>query len=152
MLIEMDILGPEKVVIDIGRQKIRFPQCKQIVAPLTITTKSTERQVDRLVRSAKKIIIQPFSIKGISVNIKPLPPDWDYLFQPHPWLVLNLGLEGGVFAHITNASFYLVLVRNTIQEFIFIPAWTKLGKLYDYDADGYYLADPSNAYLAANTF
>lgn len=54
ILIGIDIFGPEKVIMDIGKQKIRFPQCGQIVAPLTIISKSTEEQVDRLVRSAKK--------------------------------------------------------------------------------------------------
>ena len=151
VLIRMDILGPEEVVMDIGRRKMRFPQCGQIVAPLTITPKSIEGQVDRLVRSAKKIIVPLFSIRGILVNTKPLPADQDYLFQPHPRPVLNLGLEGRVFAHVTDASFHSVLVRNATQVPISIPAWTKLGKLYDYDADDCYLRDPSDAHLAANS-
>lgn len=151
VLIGMDILGPEEVVMDIGRRKMRFPQCGQIVAPLTITPKSTEGRVDRLVRSAKRIIVPPFSIKGILVNTKPLPANRDYLFQPHPRPVLNLGLEGGVFKHVIDASFHSVLVRNATQKPISIPARAKLGKLYDYNADGCYLADPSNAHLAANS-
>lgn len=73
VLIGMDIFGPEEVVMNIGRQKIRFPQYGQIFAPLTITPKSTEGQVDRLVRSAKRIIVPSFSVKGILVNTKPLP-------------------------------------------------------------------------------
>ena len=85
------------------------------------------------------------------VNTKKLQANRDYLFQPHPQPVLNLGLEGGVFAHVIDASFHSVLVRNATQKPISIPAKTKLGKLYDYNADGCYLADPSDAHLAANS-
>lgn len=56
-----------------------------------------------------------------------------------------------MFAHVIDASFHSVLVRNATQKPISIPARTKLGKLYDYNADGCYLADPSNAHLAANS-
>lgn len=56
-----------------------------------------------------------------------------------------------MFAHVTDASFHLVLIRNATQKPISIPARTILGKLYDYDADGCYLADPFDAHLAANS-
>ena len=129
---------------------MRFPQCRQIVAPLTITFKSIEEQVNRLVRSVKRIIVPPFSIRGILVNTKSLPADQDYLFQSHSQPVLNLGLERRVFAHNTDAFFHLVLVRNATQKPISILAQTKLGKLHNYNADGCDLANPSDAYLAVN--
>lgn len=56
-----------------------------------------------------------------------------------------------MFAHVIDASFHLVLVRNATQKLISILAQKKLGKLYDYNADGYYLADPSNVHLVANS-
>lgn len=146
----MNILGPEEVVMDIDRRKMRFPQCRQIVAPLAITLKSTEKQVNRLVRSAKRIIVPPFSIRGILVNTKSLSADQDYLFQSHPQPVLNLGLERRVYAHITDAFFHSVLGRNATQKPISILVQKKLGKLHDYDADVCYLADPSDTHLAAN--
>lgn len=43
VLIGIDILGLKKVVMDIGRLKMRFYQYEQIVASLTITPKSTKR-------------------------------------------------------------------------------------------------------------
>lgn len=66
--------------MDIDRRNMRFPQCGQIVAPLTITPKSSEGQIDRLVRSAQRIIVPLFSVKGILINAKPLPGKRDYLF------------------------------------------------------------------------
>lgn len=73
------------------------------------------------------------------------------MFQPQHRQVIDFGLEGGVFAHITDPSFHSVLVRNATPKPISISAHVKLGTLLDYDAEGCYVADPSDAHLAANS-
>ena len=76
-----------------------------------------------------------------------LPQDRDLLFEPK--CSLQLGHAGGVYAHVVDASFYEVHVRNDTDQDVIIPRRARLGMLGEYDQDGCFPIGAHHADLAA---
>ena len=76
-----------------------------------------------------------------------LPKDQDFLFESKS--NHDLGFEGGVYIHIVDASISFVQLRNATNYLAQISRCTRLGSVIEYTQDGYYLASPKEAPLAA---
>ena len=147
MLIGADILTPERMTIDFATQSIKIGSCRDIVVPMDSRARS--EPVKRTVKSLSKTILPPRTTMPISVTYAggKLPDDRDLLFEPQ--CALPLGLAGGVYAHMVDASFHAVQVRNDTDQAIVIPRKARLGMLGEYEQDGCFPVGAHHANLAA---
>ena len=149
ILVGMDVLGPEQAVIDIGRQRLTLPACKQFSTELTIVPK--RRQTNRTVLANKLVAVPAHSVAAVPIRLKgvsQLASDQDFLFQP-VLQGLNLGPQRGPRAHIIDTNFTFVEVQNATNRTVVIPRKARLGKVLDYKEEGCYAVDASETHLAA---
>ena len=147
-LLGADILGPEQVILDMGKRTITFPACSNLTASMELTPKG--QRIVRAVRSASKITIPPHTCLAVPVKIRgqSLPADRDYSFEPKQDFQ-QLGPEGGFFNHITDAHLAAVQVRNATNKPVILPKHAKVGMLRDFEEEGCYHASPDDRHLAA---
>ena len=141
MLMGMDILGPERMIVDIGSETLTIRSCENLTAPIQVTAKDNVN-VRRAVRVEKKVTIPPQSTSRVPVRLRtatPLP-DRDYLFEP---------TFPGAYAHVIDASLPFVCVKNDTKKEIVIPSRSHMGTLIEYDAEFCYLASPEDHVYAA---
>ena len=111
VLVGIDILGPEQAIVDIGRERLTLPLCKDLQAELSVTPKQA-RTTGKVVLASKKVTVPANSIMPVPVRLKKatqLPPNQDFVFQPAA-RGLNLGLQGGPRAHIVDTNFSFIEV------------------------------------------
>ena len=146
MLIGADILTPERMVLDFATQSIRIGSCRDIVVPMDSRARS--EPIKRAVRSASRLILPPRTTQQVTVTYAGgLPADRDLMFEPH--CDLRLGQSGGVYAHIVDASFRTVQVKNDTDQHVIIPRKQRLGMLEEYEHDGCFPIGAHHADLAA---
>ena len=144
MLIGMDILGPEGAVVDLPAERLRLG--KSIVCPLKI--KSLGKRQERIVHSAGPIVAKPFSVINVPIKLrKSLPKGRDYIFEPRT-LSIDLGRDGGAFAHVVDSEVYMVQVKNALPHAVNIPRKLKLGKIVECEEEGCFLTISSEAQFA----
>ena len=145
LLIGADILTPERMVIDFATQNIRIGSCRDLVVPMDSRARS--EPVKRTVKSASRVVLPPRSTQQITVAYAgELPDDRELLFEPH--CSLQLGQSGGVYAHVVDASFRAVHVRNDTDNHVVISRKERLGTLGEYDQDGCFPIGAHHADLA----
>lgn len=103
----------------------------------------------RTVRARKAFVVRPGETANIPISYqrpnKDSAPyeDRDYLFEPQ--CAVHLGEQGGVFAHLVDASFSFVQVHNATVHPVDVPRRTRLGTVVEYNQQGCYLATPDEA-------
>jgi hypothetical protein len=145
LLIGMDILGPEDMVIDLERHVLRVNACAGLEAPIDIQPKA-KRIPRHIIRAKSTTMIPPHTSMKIPILKKELP-NRDFLFEPynHP----QLGLEGGVLAHIVDAKTAYVEAWNTSDRPVRMAARTRLGYVQEFEAQGCYAAHTDMKALSA---
>ena len=145
VLIEMDILGPEKMDILTSFKQCRIGSC-EVTVPLIITSRG--QRVERAIRASIKVTVPPHSVLTVSVRFREsqIPNDRDYAFEPKAFTALSI--EGGFFAHILSANVTAVQIRNTFNEAFIVPKNFRVRTLSDYHEEGCYAAHPEDAHLA----
>lgn len=148
MLIGSDILTPERMVIDFATQSIKIGSCRDMAVPMDSRARS--EPVRRAVKSSARLTLAPRTTQQVPVLyacLDKLPEDRDFLFEPQ--CSLQLGQAGGVYAHVVDASFQAVQVRNDTDLPVVIPRKTRLGTLGEYDQDGCFPIEAYHSDLAA---
>ena len=146
MLIGADILTPERMVIDFATQSIKIGSCRDMTVPMDSRARS--EPIKRTVKSSSRMILPPRATMQIPVAYAgELPMDRDLLFEPQ--CSIPLGHAGGVYAHMVDASFQAVQVRNDTDLSVVIPRKARLGVLGEYEQDGYFPIGAHHADLAA---
>ena len=148
ILIGIDVIVPEAIVIDGGKQIATIGSCG-LTTKLHVTSRGN--RIDKVVRALQQVIIPPHTHMAVPVKIRghAIPNDRDYSF--HPQEDSRLGAEGGFFAHITDAQLAAVQVRNATNQPVVISRNAKIGKLLDYDEEGCFLATPDDRHLAVKS-
>ena len=147
MLIGADIVTPERMNIDFATQSITIGSCRGITVPMDSRARS--EPVKRAVKSASRTILPPRATTQVPVAYAgSLPQDRDLLFEPQ--CSLPLGHAGGVYAHIVDASFRTVHVRNDTDKPVVVPRKARLGTLGEYEQDGCFPIGAHHADLAAS--
>lgn len=146
MLIGTDIMCPEGMIASLQTGKLTIGSC-DMTAPITCTPAGP--RINRTVRShhavtlpAHSVVPVPFKSQGSAI-----PSGRDYSFQPHT-TSLDFGAEGGIMAHVMDAQTSVIHVRNAMDKPILVPKHTKLGRITDFEEEGCYHADVSDAHLA----
>ena len=143
MLIGMDVIGPEKITLDIPRRTAFIGSCKDAAIPITVTPRSNQR-VSRPVKAGKNITIPPHSHMMIPIQEQDLPSDRDLLFEP-----VDHSDGIAIYAHIVDCNMAIVYARNDSESPINLHQDTLLGTVTEYEVDTCFRAHPTVAPLAA---
>lgn len=146
MLIGSDILTPERMNLDFATQTITIGSCRGMAVPMDSRARS--EPIKRVVKATNRTILPPRTTREVQVMYHgELPDDRDLLFEPQ--CSLALGYSGGVYAHIVDASFKAVHVRNDTDQPVVISRKARLGMLGEYEQDGCFPIGAHHADLAA---
>ena len=147
MLMGNDMIVPHGIVLDPANHRMTIGECKNITARINAVARGTPL-IQRTIRAGTTVTVPPNSTTSIPVVYHgSLPKDRDFLFEPKYYH--DLGFEGGVYAHVVDASISFVQLRNATDHPARINRRTKLGNVIEYAQDGCYLASPEEAPLAA---
>lgn len=152
VLLGNNILGPEKMVLDLGRRTIKVGSYQDLTTELNIVNRGTP--VKRAVRADKLVTVPANSVCAIPFRLRgqsDLPTERDFMFLPSGPVTKQLGPEGGIFSHIVDAHTGVVQARNTTSQDVVIPRNMKLGFIQEYEEDGCYFASQDDAHLAVNS-
>ena len=132
-LIGIDILDPERTILDFDKKVLRIGSCEGLETPISIHAKDSE--VRRTVYSMAEVTVKPRSRymvlilrpkkKGLDLLI-----DRDFIFEPRAFEYLS------TYAHIVDYDIANVMVRNDTDEDIFLPKNSCLGDIWEHDAVG----------------
>ena len=145
MLIGIDIIGSERIVLDIPQQIAIVGSCKCAKIPITVVPRAAQR-VTRPIKALKNVTIPPHSHLSIPIQQQDLPEDRDLLFEP---IDHTDGIA--VYAHIVDCNMAAIQARNDSESPITLRKDTLLGIVGEYEADGCFRAHPDMALLAATS-
>ena len=131
MLIGMDIFQRVSITINIGNKQATIGSCNNIVLPLGLTPQ-VRNQFSQQILSDQNATIPPRSIGQVLARSK-LPEGWDLLFKP-----LYTKPNVKVFVQIIDCGMKEILMKNNTNKTLVINEKTKLGRVVEYRADGYY--------------
>lgn len=132
-----DLIGPEKIVIDIANKSAHIGSCDVTV---DLEVKTARTVVHERVHAKK---ISPGSEMTIPVHHTSIPSDRDFLFEPDE---LNLSL----YAHLVNSETRSIVVRNDSNKAVHIPRNCRLGRITELEFPNAFhiAADPDVSDLA----
>ena len=145
-LIGIDILDPERAILDFDKKVLRIGSDESLEAPISIHAKDSK--VRRTVYSMAGIIVKPRSrhmvlIRGPKKKGLDLPTDRDFIFEPRALECLS------TYAHIVDHDTANVMVRNDTDEDIFLPMNSCLGDIFEHDVAGTFFISDDSIELAA---
>ena len=132
MLIGNDILGPEKIVVDIARGKAYIGSCDAFT---TITAHQRGSFFRRHVHVKNTLVIPPRNEKMVPTRPLTLPEDRDFLFEPTVQGNLTM------YAHLVDHGMSSILVRNDSDLPVQVPSKTRLGSVTEMDYDNCFKVD-----------
>ena len=151
MLIGTDVLTPHQVLLDCSTdsQSATIASCQNLRISARTVVKSFS-QIQRVVKSKSTITLPPKSVMNVPVSYaSTLPDDRDFLFEPQLPASYDLGLDGGIFAHVVDSTMTFVQARNSTEAPVVLPRRTRLGTVVEYSADGCYQVSYKSSGLAA---
>ena len=129
MLINSNILTPKRIIIDFDTQLIIINSYRSITIP--INSRARSNSIKRTIKTSSRIVLSPHFVTPISITyVGELSPDRNLLFKPQ--CSLSLDHANGVYAHIVNAFFKQIHIRNNINLSITIPRKIRLRILEEY--------------------
>ena len=151
VLIGMDVLGPERSVLDTDRKQLILRSCG-LAVPMEIHSREG-KPVNRAVRADKQLTLPPRSVTLVPTKLRgqPLPLDRDYSFHPKAGIPLEMGLEGGFSSAVTDANVAAVEARNASESPVVLPKGFLMGYVKDFDEQGCYAASPDEVPFATKT-
>lgn len=151
MLIGTDVLTPYNFLLDCDSQSqsATIASCQN----LKISARSVVRphsQTKRTVKAKSTITLPPNSVTNVPISYAgALPEDRDFLFEPELPASYNLGLDGGICAHVVDSNMTFVQAKNSTEASVVLRRNARLGTVVEYAADGCYQTSYKSAGLAA---
>ena len=144
-LIGIDIIKPEGICLDFGKDVAKFGCCDNLAIPIEVH--SHGKQINRTVFSKKEVSIPPRSNVAVAVEGPchkglDLPAGRDFLFEPQAHTTLS------VYTHIVDEKMSSVFVQNDTDRPILLPKNVKLGHVMEYEENGCYSVDSDHQELA----
>ena len=141
----MDIIGPERILLNIPQQTAIVGSCKNARIPITVTLRA-EQRVTRSIKANHNVTIPPHTHMMIPIQQHELPDDRDLLFEP---VDTSDGLA--IHAHVVDCYMATVQARNDSELPVTLQKDTLLGTVVEYEVDGCLRAHPDIALLAATS-
>ena len=141
LLIEINILGPEDIIVDLSKAKIIFTKCDKVTVLVQATARNNVR-IRRVVRAKRRQIISSKSIETVKVSLRDRKSllDRNFLFESS----INK-----VYIHLMNTNFNFVIVRNNRISPLVIPRYHRIDSIMKYEAKEEYSINIENHFLAA---
>ena len=137
MLIGTDVLTPHKFSLDCASQTATIGSCQDAKIQARSVVKP-HTQIKRVVTNKTLVTLAPGEIANVPVSYHgSLPVDRDFLFEPE-LTEANLGHEGGIYAHVVDATISYVQAKNATSESVTLPKHARLGTIVEYAVDGCY--------------
>ncbi len=151
-LVGIDVMKPERIVLDLGKNIMTVGSCRDIEVPITSSSQRPQVRASVFSNNSKKMMIPPHSNVAIPVSgpkrrALDLPENRDFIFEPQKLDTLS------VYAHIVDHNMSEIFVRNDTDRPITLAPKVKLGMVSDYEAAGCFsiVIDSSQHDLAART-
>lgn len=133
-LIGNDILGPEKVSINLSKGEAHIGSCDVTIA---LSIKGRATPIHKPIHLKKSTIVPAHTVIPVPIHHLSIPSDRDFMFEPGE---VNFSL----YAHMMNSATEAVLVRNDEDRPIRIPRNLRLGYITE--------VDYPNAFYAGSAF
>ena len=149
-LLGNDVLTAQRTKIDLEKQTIKLGSCQNLQAPIS-TVARKDPCLKRTVRTKGEVVVPAGATINVPVTYHgQLPDDRDFLFEPQ--CRRHLGEDGGVFAHIVDASLSHVMVRNTTGLPVHLRSRDRLGTVAEYNQQACYSLTPDAGFLATGGY
>ena len=135
MLLGNDVIGPEKIVLDISQSKTYIDSCG---VTAIITSRQRDPYQRRVIHARKPLIIAPRFDAMVSIDTPKGLSERDFIFEPVPQRNLIM------YAHLMNSRIAGVLVKNETDNVIQIPKRLRLDMLCEVDYKNVFFAEAKN--------
>lgn len=136
MLMGNDILGPERIILDMGKGNAFIGSCGSTIE---ISTRQREGPyTKRVVQARNSLTVAPRSDMLVPVSTPQNLPQRDFLFEPKKQKNLT------TFAHIVDSQISGILVKNESDFAVKIPRKLRLGVLHEIDYENVFFAEESH--------
>ena len=135
MLLGNDIIGPEKIVLDIAQGKAYIGSCGATAA---ITSKQRGPYQRRIIHARKALAIAPRADALVPIITPQGLPDRDFIFEPTQQRDLTM------YAHLIDSHVAEVLVKNETDHVVQVPKKLRLGMLCEIDYENVFFAEPTS--------
>ena len=146
ILVGIGVLNAHGILLDLGTQSAVITKCNNLKIPICCIAKPHSK-LWRVIKTHHACTVAPNSVTDIPIVYHgTIPDDRDYLFEPQA--CHDLGYEGGVYAHIVDASISFVKVKNTTPCPVKLAKHARLGTIVEYHGHGCYIVSPEAESLA----
>ncbi|KAH4258570.1 hypothetical protein HBI04_146040 [Parastagonospora nodorum] len=140
LLLGMDVLGPEKIIIDIGKRHMLLPHCQGMRIPIATDPKASTPLRPQKIMAKERIVIPAYCATFVPIRAdSPLPKKYDLNFKPYRKSPVRASIYEGIIDSETDH----ILMRNDTNKDVVVPARTRLGYAHALNIDGCYRVNES---------
>lgn len=134
MLLGNNLIGPEKIVLDVTQNKAYIRSCG---VTTTITSWKLGPYQRRAIVAKEALTIVPRTDAVVPIATFKALPKRDFIFEPRAQRDLTM------FAHLVDSQMSGVLVKNETNHFVQIPRKLCLGMLCEIDYENIFFVEPT---------
>lgn len=139
-LIEIDIMKPEGIILDIKKDLFTIGSCASLQVPLSMITKGF--RINTVVLSKAQYAVSTHAFMMVLIKDVALLNDRDLIFKPEQLDALTLS------AYIVDHNLTHIVVRNDIDLPVILLRHARLGRILEYEAAGCFQIDAKHTTLA----
>lgn len=125
----MDIIGPERMIVDANKRKLIIKSCRSLEAKLEIKPKNDIR-VKRVVKVERSLVVVAHFVLEVSIVVRgETLPNRNYLFE---------SILLGAYSHVVDKRMPFVCVRNDRLVPLRISQHATLGRLLEFEKQDCY--------------
>lgn len=98
LLLGMDIMAPERMVVNLDTKQLTVNSCRGLTTNLNVTTRDNTR-IRRIIKPEGRVVVDANSIARVPVRVSQPLPDRDFLFEPR---------LPGAYAHVVDATLSVI--------------------------------------------
>ena len=145
-----DILKSKNIVFHVDKKKIIIENCDNFFTSLIVITKN-EKRVKRIVRTQINAVISTHFCSAISIKIRDRKlSNRDLMFNFEH--IERLDKKNEIFTHIIDVNFFIVQVKNIIDELIIIKRSKRLNIFVEYEKKNCYFVNSKIRHFVAKSW
>ena len=145
-----DILKSKNIVSHVDKRKIIIENCDNFFVSLIVIVKN-EKRVKRIVRAQTNAVILTHFYFAISIKIRDRKlSNRDFMFNFEH--IKRLNKKNEIFTHIIDVNFFIIQIRNIIDESIIIKRSERLNILVEYEKKNCYFVNSKVRHFAAKSW
>jgi len=129
LLLDINIIGFERIVVDVNRQKLIIKSCRNLKTKLKIKSKNDIR-VKRIVKIEKNLVIVVYSVLEISVVVRSkILSNRNYFFE---------SILFDAYFYIADKRIFFVYICNDRSISLYISQYAILKRLLEFEKQNCY--------------